>query len=91
MPTATTTPSIQYAAPRVAAPVRREPVARDGAHCDLCPTATARVRAVFEAGPIYLCGHHARAHWGDLTTQALVVAVDEDEAAFLPPDAARVA
>lgn len=53
--------------------------------CDRCPAAVARGRALFETGPLYLCGHHLRTCWDDLMSSALELTVDIPGRSFYLP------
>lgn len=64
-------------------------VASELATCDRCPTAKAKVKAVYADGPIYLCGHHARESWGVLERTALRIRADIPSGAFYLPMAPR--
>src|SRR5690625_6684143 len=44
--------------------------------CDRCPSAAAKVKAVYATGPVYLCGHHARQAWDTLERTALRIRAD---------------
>lgn len=53
--------------------------------CDRCPSAAAKVKATYEAGPVYLCGHHARQAWHLLERTALRVRADVPNGSFYLP------
>lgn len=44
--------------------------------CEYCH-ARAKVRADFQTGPLYFCGHHAYSMWSPLADKAKVIAVDD--------------
>lgn len=57
--------------------------------CDRCVSAAAKVRARYIAGPVYLCGHHARLSWDELERTALSIRADLPASSFHLPMAPR--
>ncbi|HLR96157.1 MAG TPA: hypothetical protein VK053_16670 [Jiangellaceae bacterium] len=53
--------------------------------CDRCSSAAAKVKATFSAGPVYLCGHHARGAWHVLGRTALRIRADVPNGSFYLP------
>lgn len=53
--------------------------------CDRCVSAAAKVRARYIAGPVYLCGHHARLSWDELERSALSIRADLSASSFHLP------
>lgn len=80
--------------PRETAPIRasvlygaKPAISDQNVACDRCPTAAAKARIVFEAGPLYLCGHHLRTSWVTIMRRALEVSIDLPEKRFYLPAA----
>lgn len=57
--------------------------------CDRCGSAAAKVKARYIAGPVYLCGHHARLSWDELERTALSIRADLPTRSFHLPMAPR--
>lgn len=57
--------------------------------CDRCGSAVAKVKARYIAGPVYLCGHHARLSWDELERTALSIRADLPTRSFHLPMAPR--
>ncbi|MGP5288483.1 DUF7455 domain-containing protein [Brachybacterium tyrofermentans] len=57
--------------------------------CDRCGSASAKVKARYVTGPVYLCGHHARLSWDELERTALSIRADLPASSFHLPMAPR--
>lgn len=64
-------------------------IASEGTACDRCPTAAAKVKAIYATGPLYLCGHHARESWTVLERTALHIRADLPTGSFYLPMSPR--
>lgn len=64
-------------------------IASERISCDRCPSALAKVEAIYVTGAIYLCGHHARRSWRLLERTALRIRADLPSSAFYLPMSPR--
>lgn len=93
----TTTPHMTHRPTPLSVPPRRADtlfgqtptIASERASCDRCPSAPAKVKAIYVTGPIYLCGHHARRSWRVLERTALRIRADLPTGAFYLPMSPR--
>jgi len=88
----TTQPRVPAATPLAVPPRRADmlfgqspAVASELQPCDRSPSAAAKVKATFSAGPVYLCGHHARCAWPVLERTALRIRADVPNGSFYLP------
>lgn len=93
----TTMPHLALKATPLSVPPRRADtlfgqtptVSSEQISCDRCPTAAAKMKAIYASGPIYLCGHHARKSWGVLERTALRTRADVPHGTFYLPMSPR--
>lgn len=64
-------------------------IASEHVPCDRCPAASARVKAYYPTGELYLCGHHARQSWRILERTALRIRADIPRGTFYLPMSPR--
>lgn len=60
-------------------------VASEMQPCDRCPSETAKVKTTYAAGPVHLCGHHARESWTVLERTALRIRGDVPTGSYYLP------
>lgn len=64
-------------------------VTSEGTSCDRCPSALAKVKAIYLTCQIYLCGHHARQSWRAFERTALRIRADIPNGSYYLPMSPR--